>query len=61
MSPQNPIVVDGYDRLTIRQVRRQLQWLRERELRALRRYEAAHKCRRTLLREIDSRLEPRSH
>ena len=51
-------LVDGFDELTIRQIRRQLDFLSDRELRALRRYEAAHKNRRTLLREIDRRLAP---
>jgi hypothetical protein len=54
-------LVEGIDELTIRQIRRQLDFLRDPELRALRRYEAAHKNRRSLLREIDRRLAPRSH
>jgi hypothetical protein len=54
-------VVDGFDELTIRQLRRQLDFLSERELRALRRYEATHRSRRTLLRVIDARLQPCTH
>ncbi|HEX9162003.1 MAG TPA: hypothetical protein VF980_09895 [Thermoanaerobaculia bacterium] len=55
------LIVDGYGRLTSRQILRQLERLTEAELRALRRHEAAHKNRRTLLRAIDSLLEPQSH
>lgn len=54
-------VVDGFDELTVAQIRRQLDYLSDHELRALLRYEAAHKNRRTLLREIERRLAPASH
>lgn len=56
-SPDRDLPVRDYQRLTVPQVKRQIEGLGSRELRAVRAYEAHHKHRKTLLRAIDQRLD----
>lgn len=52
-SPDRDLPIDGYRHLTVAEIKPKLGELSKKELEALRRYERAHKDRRTLLEAID--------
>lgn len=56
-SPDRGLPIRGYQELTVSEIVRRLGDLSDRQLADLRRYEAQHKQRKTLLEKLDRRLE----
>jgi len=56
-SPDRGLLIEGYQTLTIPQIRRQLHGLSRAEIQKIRRYEAAHKNRKGVLAALDARLK----
>jgi hypothetical protein len=55
-SPDHRLPIEGYDELTVNEVTRRLEGLKPEELQAVRAYEGEHKHRKTLVEELERRL-----
>ncbi|GAB4461956.1 MAG: hypothetical protein OHK0029_28030 [Armatimonadaceae bacterium] len=56
-SPDRNLTVENYDNLTVDEVTERLEGLSQKELRQIRAYEQKHRERKTMLEELDRRLE----
>lgn len=56
-SPDRDLPIKGYDQLTVDQVTAKLNGLSTKEIKELKAYEKKHRDRKTLVEEIDRRLE----